>query len=105
MLLVKGHLAVAVRHLRGGAGGRGRSSTVVHDRDSGRESNAPAACADGGAEINVFGVHEVPLVEEPDGLCISSSNEEARAADPVGGMRAACPPLHECRDHANPIPV
>ena len=78
-----------VRHIGGGARGRGRSSSVVHDRDIGGESNAPAACADGGAEINVLGVHEVPLVEEPDGLRISSPYEEARAAHPVGEVLAA----------------
>ncbi len=48
-----------------------------------REEDAAAAAADRGAEVDVLGVEEVPLVEQADGFGVGARDQQAGAADPV----------------------
>ena len=60
----------------------------MDDLDVGREQDPPAARADRGAEVDILGVHEIALVEQADGLGVRAPHQQARAADPVGILRA-----------------
>src|SRR3954470_17001805 len=89
MLLVKRQPAPAIMLHRGRRRTGPGPSAEVYDLDIRREQNSAAARPDRGTEIDVFGVHEEPLVEAADGVGIRSSNEEAGAADPVRILPAA----------------
>ena len=54
----------------------------------GCKQHAAAARANGCAEIDVFQIHEEPLVEAADGLGVAASHEQTRA-DSCPSQRAA----------------
>src|SRR5262245_13189798 len=58
----------------------------MNDFDFRRERDAPSACLDGSAEIDVLGVHEETFVEQANRVGVGPSDEETRAADPVWRM-------------------
>ena len=60
--------------------------------DAGHEHHAPAARANRGAEVHVFEVHEIALVEQPRGLGVAAPHQKARPADPVRKLLAASSP-------------
>ena len=64
-----------------------RAAAQVHDLATGREEDPAAARADRGAEVDVLGVQEEPLVEQADRLGVGAPHEQARAADPVHALR------------------
>src|SRR2546422_184460 len=71
VLFVERQLAPPVRLVGGRRRGCGGPSAKVHDLDCRREQNATPSRTDRGAEVDVFGVHEVPLVEEAGGTMVS----------------------------------
>ena len=84
VLLVERHLAAAV-----GAAGLSpapppRRASQVHHFGVGREQNPAAGGAQRRAEIHVFRVQEIALVEEAGGQRVRAPDQQARAADPVG---------------------
>src|SRR3954462_15643997 len=68
VLGVEGPVAVPVGARRGRRSALAGSAAQVGDDDVGDEQDAPAAGAQRGAEVDVLEVHEVPLVEQADGL-------------------------------------
>ena len=56
------------------------------DFDRRGKKNPPPAGADRGAKVHVFEIHEIPLVEQPDGFGIRALHEKAGAAHPVGRL-------------------
>ena len=90
MFHVERNLTAAVRTIgRRGCGETGTSAQMC-DLDIRREEDAAASCADRGAEIHVFEIHRVPLVQQSDGLGVAASHEQAGAADPVGKVFMPC---------------
>src|SRR5438874_1764968 len=80
MFFVKRELALTVRPPRVGRGGCGRSSPQVHDLDGRREEYFSPARTNRDAEIHIFHVHEVALVEQPDGLGVAAAHKKTRAS-------------------------
>ena len=80
VLLVKRDLAAAVRALGRRRGALDRPAAQVDHLYRRRESNPPSARPNGSAEVDVLGVHEIPLVEETDRFRVGSSNQETRTA-------------------------
>ena len=64
---------------------------------AGDEEHPAAPRADGGAEIDVLRVHEVPLVEQAHGFGVGAPHEQAGAADPVDVARTSRQPLDIAR--------
>ena len=81
MLVVIGDLALAP-HSASGRIVRGRPSPDVHDFGLCHVQDTASAPAQRHAEVDVFGVHEVALVEQAGGLQIPSADQEARATHP-----------------------
>src|SRR5689334_9474610 len=53
------------------------------DLDVWREQDLPAACPNGRAEVDVFEIHHVTLIQQTHSLRVRAANEKTRAADPV----------------------
>ena len=70
-----------------------RTPAKMRDLDRGREEDTSAARANGGAEVDVFQIHEVSLVEQADRFGVGAPHQQARAADPVGILLAAASTL------------
>lgn len=75
VFLIERHLAPPVASLGDFARGRSRAAAPMDDGDGRREADEPAALADGRAEVDVFCVHEVTLVEKPDGFGFAAADE------------------------------
>jgi hypothetical protein len=80
MLLVERHLAAAVRLVRRARRAGARAPAQVDDLGGRCEQHAAPARADGRAEVDVLGVEEVPLVEQPDR---SASTRRTSSAAPL----------------------
>ena len=61
------------------------SCTDVYDSSVGPEVNTPSSSAQTPAQVGIFPIEEVPLVEAADLIEGLPSNQDARAADPVDG--------------------
>ncbi len=82
---------------------RGRSRGAgppaeVHDVRGGCEEHMPARRPNGCAEVDVFRVKKVPLVQEPHFLGIRAADEQAGAADPLDIVLALSVPLDPASD-------
>src|SRR5580765_587252 len=53
------------------------------DLHVGSEEDTPTAGANGRAEVDVFEVHEVPLVQKANRFRVGTTNKQTGAADPV----------------------
>src|SRR5262245_17643612 len=89
MFLVKRELAPPIRLPGGDRVAGARPAPQVDNFDVGRETNCPSPRADRGAEVDIFRVHEVALVQQPDGLRILSPDEQTCASHPSGSLGAA----------------
>ena len=90
-------MAAAVRRLgRGGVGLPGAPASV-DDLGRRREQDAPAPRAERGAEVDVLGVEEEPLVQEAHRLGVPPPCQQAGAADPVDVARLRGAPRRPAR--------
>src|SRR5258706_11652500 len=87
MFFVEGELAPAIVFPRRCRRAGGRSAPEMHHFDARDEQDFPAPRADRGTEIDVLGVHEVPLVEPSHRISVGPADQQAGAADPVGILR------------------
>ncbi len=78
MLLVERELAAAVGRVRASRVAGPRPPAQVHDFRGRRKQDPPAPRAERGAEIDVLGVEEEPLVEQPDALGVASATPAGR---------------------------
>ena len=90
VLFVEGELTAAIGAFRCYRRGCPRATAQMNHLRGGTEQNASLSGANRGAEVDVFRVHEEPIVHQPDGFSICTPDEETRAADPVDLPRFAC---------------
>ena len=83
VLLVERQVTSTIRRVRCGGNAGARPAAKMRDGGGRGEQDAPAACPDRGAQVDVLGVEEVPFVEQSSRLKIHAIGQQRGAADPV----------------------